>query len=278
MTNQLAFNNTTIQSVKHNNQVWITSSDLAKLLQYSSAKSVTTLYNRNADEFTCKMTLVIKMMTNGINNSLREKSVRIFSLRGAHLLAMLANTSVAKEVRKWLLDLADKEIGVIDTISIEQQQAIKQAVNERVYRTGEHYQAIYHKLYECFKIPRYQDLPTSKFDEAIKFLGGVKSATKLSDEDWYDLAWLYKVSYRMINEIIDIEPALRAIKSTKAATFWSLGHDNKPALFNAKRIIERETAHISDKGLNNKWNSVLPFIRRKPKGVINFAADIAYLD
>lgn len=52
-------------------------------------------------------------------------------------------------------------------ISIEQKQAIKQAVNVRSYRTGEHHQAIYSKLYQQFKVPRYQDLPASKFDEAI---------------------------------------------------------------------------------------------------------------
>ena len=62
-----------------------------------------------------------------------------------------------------------------NTISIEQQQAIKQAVNERSYRTGEHHQAIYSKFYAQFKVPRYQDLPASKFDEAIQWLGGVHS-------------------------------------------------------------------------------------------------------
>ncbi|WP_334325302.1 Bro-N domain-containing protein [Gilliamella apicola] len=64
------------------------------------------------------------------------------------------------------------------TINTEQQQAIKQAVNERSYRTGEHHQAIYTKFYEYFKIPRYQDLPVSSFDEAIKWLGGVTKARK----------------------------------------------------------------------------------------------------
>jgi prophage antirepressor-like protein len=64
------------------------------------------------------------------------------------------------------------------TINTEQQQAIKKAVNERSYRTGEHYQAIYTKFYENFKIPRYQDLLASKFDEAIKWLGGVTKTRK----------------------------------------------------------------------------------------------------
>ncbi|MCX8602606.1 MULTISPECIES: phage antirepressor N-terminal domain-containing protein [unclassified Gilliamella] len=60
-----------------------------------------------------------------------------------------------------------------NTISLEQQQAIQQAVNERVYRTGERHQAVYSKFHQQFKIPRYQDLPASKFDEAIKWLGGI---------------------------------------------------------------------------------------------------------
>ncbi|WP_187153367.1 hypothetical protein [Candidatus Arsenophonus triatominarum] len=40
-----------------------------------------------------------------------EKTVRIFSLRGAHLVAMFARTPVAKEFRKWVLDILDKEVG-----------------------------------------------------------------------------------------------------------------------------------------------------------------------
>ena len=62
-----------------------------------------------------------------------------------------------------------------NTISPEQQQQIQQAVNERVYRTGERHQAVYSKFHQQFKIPRYQDLPASKFDDAIQWLGGVHS-------------------------------------------------------------------------------------------------------
>jgi hypothetical protein len=65
-----------------------------------------------------------------------------------------------------------------NTINAEQQQQIQQAVNERVYRTGERHQAIYSKFHQQFKIPRYQDLPASKFNEAIKWLGGVPRINK----------------------------------------------------------------------------------------------------
>ncbi|MGL9724806.1 BRO-N domain-containing protein [Sodalis sp. (in: enterobacteria)] len=40
-----------------------------------------------------------------------RKKTRIFSLRGAHLVAMFARTPVAKEFRKWVLDILDREVG-----------------------------------------------------------------------------------------------------------------------------------------------------------------------
>lgn len=93
-----------------NDGIWLTSSDIAKALGYASPKSVSNIYSRNSDEFTSSMSRVIKMMTNGINNDLREKSVRVFSLRGCHLIAMFATTKVAKDFRKWVLDILDREV------------------------------------------------------------------------------------------------------------------------------------------------------------------------
>ncbi|EAB9986815.1 hypothetical protein F8G92_20275 [Salmonella enterica subsp. enterica serovar Reading] len=93
-----------------NEGIWLTSSDIAKALGYASSKSVSTIYSRNSDEFTGSMSMVIKMMTNGINNNLREKSVRVFSLRGCHLIAMFATTAKAKEFRRWVLDILDREV------------------------------------------------------------------------------------------------------------------------------------------------------------------------
>ena len=150
-----------------------------------------------------------------------------------------------------------------NTISVEQQQAIKQAVNERSYRTGEHHQAIYSKFYAQFKVPRYQDLPASKFDDAIQWLGGVHARSGLSDDDWYDLACLYKAADRMRSQIELIEPALRAIDSSFVRAFYSMSIEYKRNLHSAKLIIERETAHITPKNIIDDWNRVLPTIRLK---------------
>lgn len=107
---ELSFHNVTLVPAPVADGIWLTSADVAKALGYASSKSVSTIYSRNSDEFTSSMSMVIKMMTNGINNNLREKSVRVFSLRGCHLIAMFATTDKAKEFRRWVLDILDREV------------------------------------------------------------------------------------------------------------------------------------------------------------------------
>ncbi|HAT1515800.1 TPA: hypothetical protein I8W54_004201 [Morganella morganii] len=90
-------------------KVWFTSNDMAELLEYADDKSVNKLYNRNKDEFNSEMTRVVTVTSRNKNNDIQHNRKRIFSSRGAHLLGMLADTKVAKSLRKWLLDLIEKE-------------------------------------------------------------------------------------------------------------------------------------------------------------------------
>lgn len=92
--------------------IWLTSADVAKALGYKSTKSISNLFSQYEDEFSQGMTMVIESVTDGINGSSRRMKVRVFSLRGAHLIAMFARTSVAKEFRRWVLDILDREIAV----------------------------------------------------------------------------------------------------------------------------------------------------------------------
>lgn len=86
--------------------IWLTSADLAKALNYKSSKSITNLFNQYSDEFSSGMSQVIESVTSGNY----RKKVRVFSLRGAHLIAMFARTDVAKEFRRWVLDILDREV------------------------------------------------------------------------------------------------------------------------------------------------------------------------
>ncbi len=103
---ELSFKGKALAPVSNLSGVWLSSSDLAKALEYSNSRAVTMLYNKYADEFTCGMTQVLEVSTSGNY----RKKVRVFSLRGAHLIAMFARTDVAKEFRRWVLDILDHEV------------------------------------------------------------------------------------------------------------------------------------------------------------------------
>lgn len=118
MNNQLSFQNIVFNSYQHQGQLWLTSNELGLALEYADDKAIQRIYARHSDEFTPGMTTVVKLTTNGINNSLREIEVRIYSIRGAHLIAMFARTPIAKEFRRWALDILDRETDQMPRLAI----------------------------------------------------------------------------------------------------------------------------------------------------------------
>ncbi|MDR0479536.1 MAG: hypothetical protein LBH31_07010 [Burkholderiaceae bacterium] len=109
---KLTFNGTEFNVIQHTGQPYLTLQEVAQAL-YAKDKGgvqsdtpfnrVRKLYRRHADEFRADMTALVKMQTVG-----GVQEVRIFSLRGCHLLGMFARTHVAKEFRAWALDALDE--------------------------------------------------------------------------------------------------------------------------------------------------------------------------
>lgn len=101
----LTFQNTNLSAINQNNQIWLTLTEIGRGLGYSDPfQSVKKIYDRHADEFTPCMTALIEIQTAG-----GMQKVRVFSLRGTHLIAMFSHTKVAKDFRRWVLDILDKE-------------------------------------------------------------------------------------------------------------------------------------------------------------------------
>lgn len=102
----LSFNEVKFNPVPwQDGQIWLSSGELAQALGYKQENAVSKIFNRNSDEFTKNMTQIID------NPRIPNLGMRIFSLRGCHLIAMFARTAVAKQFRKWVLDILDKEVG-----------------------------------------------------------------------------------------------------------------------------------------------------------------------
>ena len=97
----LTFQNTNLSAINQNNQIWLTLTEIGRGLGYSDPfQSVKKIYDRYADEFTPCMTTLIEIQTAG-----GMQKVRVFSLRGTHLIALFARTKIAKAFRNWVLDI-----------------------------------------------------------------------------------------------------------------------------------------------------------------------------
>lgn len=102
---ELTFHNTNFSYMEMAGQIWLTAAEVGEALGYSDDKAIHRLYRKHVDEFTVNMTGVVKVTTpGGIQDS------RVFSLRGAHLMGMFSRTTKAKEFRRWVLDILDREV------------------------------------------------------------------------------------------------------------------------------------------------------------------------
>lgn len=182
------FNGFMFSPVQHQSTLWVRAAELARALGYAQENSVSRIYRSNADEFTPDMTQVIEITAQSRNSSSQkivDGRCRIFSLRGCHLLAMFARTPVAKEFRKWCLDVIEKygEQFPIDhpvtlndaPITSEQRAELKLIVDSKagmvpkaVQRRA--YKEIWTRFNRHFHIAEYKQLPCSRMDEARDFL------------------------------------------------------------------------------------------------------------
>ena len=102
---ELTFHGISLLPVPDLDGIWLTANQIGYALQYADDKAVQRIYSRHIDEFTGRMARVVSLTTPS-----GRQETRVNSLRGAHLIAMFARTPVAKEFRRWVLDILDREI------------------------------------------------------------------------------------------------------------------------------------------------------------------------
>lgn len=177
----LVFESTTFDVVDKNGQQWLKASDLARALGYSRSDKITRLFDRNSAEFTGQMTAVVETPTLGLSGNLVTQT-RIFSLRGAHLLAMFARTAIAALFRKWVLDILDNQtqpaapysVSPDQTLSAEQAATLRNMLDEACKTLAKDLQGMFMtqgwgKLKAHFKTD-YRHIPTAQFTEAVSIV------------------------------------------------------------------------------------------------------------
>ena len=275
----LTFQNTTLSVINQHNQTYFTANDLGLALGYVDAiRSVKQIYDRNADEFTPEMTALVEMQTAG-----GLQKVRIFSLCGAHLIAMFARTKIAKAFRKWVLDVLDEEVKKSTALlTPEQQQAIQSAVQQAHHRTGLHWQEIYRQLKAMFHIAKYDQLPQDQYGNAMAFIMNLqpivlpsvekKFTREFTEHDLQQLVWAWFALLRGTELCQVLHPALKQIGSHYAASVYGVAYEYRSTLRQAHNVLTRITEQFECEQGNN-WR-VLKYLRAYNPKATGFQLDI----
>lgn len=176
--NTLTFNGTTLTTIDKDDQVWLTSSDLAIALGYKHIKSLNRIYNSNADEFTEAMTKVIESTESVVSSKTKglTAKIRIFSLRGCHLLAMFARTDIAKAFRVWVLDILEREVKTTS----HQRTPLRKAC-DRLAVGNMLISDAYKIVTNHYNVDHIDQIPESKLPEAVAFVYDVILARQASN-------------------------------------------------------------------------------------------------
>lgn len=180
MSQSLCFNDFTFSPVIRDNQPWFKSSEIARALGYAREDTLSRLYDRNVDEFTGNMTQVVENLDT-VNLTVR---VRIFSLRGCHLLAMFARTPVAKAFRRWVLDVIEQygdRVPVVDPVTLNdtsrpsrrtdpERKALTAIINTWVGMAPIHYASARAQVNAHFGVTSVDALTVAQVKEAIQWV------------------------------------------------------------------------------------------------------------
>lgn len=176
----LSFQETQFDVIDRNNQPWLRSNQIGLALEYKNPElSINKLYRANSDEFSDAMTALVELETKG-----GKQKVRIFSLRGAHLLAMFARTKIAKEFRKWVLDILDRETQQMQQQLVTPEQAGELAtlIKER-FPDGIDRAYAWSRFNKHFRIARYRELPQEKFTEACRYIPAMPDRDEIPEKN-----------------------------------------------------------------------------------------------
>ena len=133
MNNIVTFNKQNIELIRHNGQLYLTSKQIAEVLEYRSSTSITNLYNEHKTEFDSEMTEVIDSVISGNYKS----KARIFNREGAWLIGMFARTPKAAEFRRWVLKVLGNTVDNVYPCGMDSR--VKHGNDNREVKPGNDY-------------------------------------------------------------------------------------------------------------------------------------------
>ncbi|WP_338060619.1 P22AR C-terminal domain-containing protein [Photorhabdus australis] len=140
----------------------------------------------------------------------------------------------------------------------DERTPLRDAVNMLVGKRGLMYPEAYSFIHQRFNVSSIDQLPAEKITEAVEYvhklaiegeyLGKAElpapSKTQFTDDELCSLCWLWRNAVEMVSSISDVYPILRAAEHRLAGKYHSMSHEYPRNMNAARRLLERETAHI----------------------------------
>lgn len=253
----LSFRDVNFDITDIHGQPWLRGLQVASALGYKNpAADIVNLYNRNADEFTDSMTQVIELPTAG-----GKQQVRVFSLRGCHLLGMLARTKVAKEFRRWVLDVLEKEVSgsqpKLAQTTVADRTPLRQAVSALVGKCNIDYSSAYSMVHQRFGVDSIEEIAADKLPDAIAYIHALTlhsglvgevlekqpapSAPALDDALLLAFARLLLHAQDMRLFVNRYLPAFQNLGIDGRGSLWSFVHDTEPTFAEVRRFMAAQS-------------------------------------
>ena len=253
----LSFRDVNFDITDIHGQPWLRSFQIGSALGYKNPSSdMAKLYDRNADEFTDSMTQVIELPTAG-----GKQQVRVFSLRGCHLLGMLARTKVAKEFRRWVLDVLEKEVSgsqpKLAKTTVADRTPLRQAVSALVGKCNIDYSSAYNMVHQRFGVDSIEEIAADKLPDAIAYIHALTlhsglvgevlekqpapSAPVLDDALLLAFARLLLHAQDMRLFVNRYLPAFQNLGIDGSGSLWSFVHDTEPTFAEVRHFMTAQS-------------------------------------
>ena len=253
----LSFRNVNFDITDIHGQPWLRGLQVASALGYKNpAADIVNLYNRNADEFTDSMTQVIELPTAG-----GKQQVRVFSLRGCHLLGMLARTKVAKEFRRWVLDVLEKEVSgsqpKLAKTTVADRTPLRQAVSALVGKCNIDYSSAYNMVHQRFGVDSIEEIAADKLPDAVAYVHALTlhsglvgelldkqpapALPVLDDETVLAFGRLLVHAQDMRLFVNRYLPAFQNLGIDGRGSLWSFVHDTEPTFAAVRRFMAAQS-------------------------------------
>ncbi|NHB94689.1 phage antirepressor N-terminal domain-containing protein [Photorhabdus cinerea] len=141
----------------------------------------------------------------------------------------------------------------------DERTPLRDAVNMLVGKKGLMYPEACSFIHQRFNVSHIDQLPAERIPEAIEYvhklvldgeyLGKQQELPappkiQFTDDELCSLCWLWRDAVEMISSISDVYPILKAAEHKLEGKYYSMSREYPRNMNIARRLLERETAHI----------------------------------